>query len=90
MNFITNPLKRFFWFFTFKKHVVITYNNGDIDIFPTSETTEIDDFFNFLQEHKNSEVSLLLGGRVKMINFNQVRCVEVIEGINNEYVDSED
>jgi hypothetical protein len=84
MTALLNTIKRVSWYFASKKHVVITYTNGDIDIFPTADSTEIDDFLQFLQDNDNAALAILLGGRVKLINFLLVRSVEVVEGIMNE------
>ena len=81
---LVNTCKRIAWYFASKKHVVITYSNGDIDIFPTAEDTEIESFMDFLETHDYAALAVLLGDRVKMINFTLVRSVEVVEGIIKE------
>lgn len=77
MKIIVNLVKRAWWFLIGEAHVVMTYHNGDIDIFGIEDESEADDFFKYLEEHEWAAIAMIKNNNGMIINMSSLRKIEV-------------
>lgn len=80
MKLLLKHIKIFAAILDGRRHILISYANGDCDLFPVSHDDELSQLMDFLEESNFNAIAILLSTRGKMmINFEQVRSIEIIE-----------
>jgi hypothetical protein len=81
MGMVSNYIKLLRAFLDGGRHVLISYTNGDCDLFLVEEGHELEELTTFIYENDWKALAILLGidGK-KLINFSEVRYIEILEG----------